>query len=520
MNLRDYQTKVIDEITQVAVEGAKKIVVQLPCAGGKTVLVAKIISHAVANKKKCLFLVHRRELIYQSVDKLKNFGVEAGVILSDHAENRDLPAQVASIQTLHRRGIKGNQFYLPPADLVIVDEIHHILSSQTWQELLACYPDAYIVGLTATPISRNGVGFGNFFDRLILGPTIQELTEQGHLVPVKHYAPTVPDLKGIKISQGDYNEKQLEKRMDSPKLIGDILENWSLIAKNKKTIVFGSGVKHSIHIAESFNKIGVSACHIDGKTPKETRDKLIEKFNKGEIQVLSNCLIFQEGFDCPSASALVFARPTKSLLLYLQVAGRILRPSPGKEHAIILDHAGAIYEHGRVDQNWPWKLSYGKKKFISKFMPKVPKEKRFIVCGNCKLSYSGRLICPECGWKPIVKGKEIETLDGYLQEIDSVKNPVPDRSLWWRGLKGYCESKGYNEGWAAHKFKEKFGVWPSYQLKSLPAMEPEADVKAWLRHLFIKWAKSKNNPDYTPKQKVAPVVSQMGFESDTLALTP
>src|SRR3990167_1730911 len=207
----------------------------------------------------------------------------------------------------------------PPADLVIVDEAVHLQGARTWQDLVALYPQAYIVGFTATPISKAGKGLGGHFDCLVQGPTIGELTRGGWLVTVKYFCPSIPDLQGIKVQAGDYVEKQLEERMDRPKLVGDVVENWARVCPDRKTLVFASGIKHSIHLTEAFNAVGVKAEHVDGKTPAEERAAIIKRFAEGATRVMSSCGVFIEGFDEPSASALIFARPTRSLMLALQI---------------------------------------------------------------------------------------------------------------------------------------------------------------------------------------------------------
>lgn len=506
MILHDFQQKAIDDVTQAAANGHRRILLQSPTGSGKTVIAAQIIKHASSNGKKVLFLCHRREILRQTVDKLNKFGVDAGIILADVEADDNIfsPVQVASIQTLYARAIRRNKIKLPEADMIIVDECAHMFSSNTWQEIIELYPTSYILGLTATPINRTGKGMAGLMDVLVVGPSIPDLIKGGFLTPIKHYAPTVPDLRGIKIQQGDYNEKQLEKKMDTPTLIGDILQNWSRVCPNRKTIVFASGIAHSVHLAKGFNEIGVKAAHLDGSTPKPERDKIVAKFDGGKIQVLCNCAVLTEGVDIPSASALIFARPTRSLMLYLQVAGRILRPYEGKLDAIILDHSGAIYEHGRVDQEWQWRLEYGEKaSTIKTFMPKIPKESKSITCGNCKFVYCGRLVCPECGWKPEIAGKPVETLDAWLQEIGAIEKPkeILSQAQWWRMFKSYALLKNYKIGWAYHKFHEKFGNWPSSTYRNDSSLEPNLEVLAWIHNRKLEWMfrqgmirkKSKNN---------------------------
>src|SRR3990167_9791275 len=257
MILHDFQKTAIDDITTEAANGHRRIILQAPTGSGKTILASQLVFHAVSNGQKVLFLVHRRELLWQTQEKLKTFGIECAVLIPGEPYDPTELACVASIQTLHARAIRRRVIVLPPADLVICDEFAHAFSSGTWQKILDSYKNSWIVGLTATPINRRGHGMGHCADFMVKGPSIQHLIDLGHLVPVTYFCPSLPDLTKLKIQAGDYVQNQLEERMDKPKLIGDILTHWSKICPDRKTIVFASGIKHSIHIAEAFNSIGV-----------------------------------------------------------------------------------------------------------------------------------------------------------------------------------------------------------------------------------------------------------------------
>ena len=160
------------------------------------------------------------------------------------------------------------------ADLIIVDEAHRACA-RTYQQILDAYPDATILGLTATPCRGDGRGLGNIFDCIVECPGVRELVDLGFLVPTRVYAPTTPDLKGVGTAQGDYVAKQLATRMDQPELIGDIAEHWHRFAEGRKTVVFATSVGHSLHIRNEFRRTGILAEHIDGSTPLEQRDEIL-----------------------------------------------------------------------------------------------------------------------------------------------------------------------------------------------------------------------------------------------------
>jgi len=524
MNLHDFQTSVIDDLTTAAIKGSRRLLLTLPTGAGKTHVAANIIRHAVSNGNKVLMLSHRRELVYQPQNILEKFGVtDVALMLSGDPYVTCYPVVIASIPTMHSWVVRRKKEQAPPADLIVVDEAHHLTGSKTWQDILSLYPDAIILGMTATPISRSGKGLKAYFDTLIQGPSIKDLTDQGYLVPAKFFAPSIPDLAGVKIRNGDYADEELEKRMDQPKLIGDILINWERIAKDRKTVIFASGVKHSIHLAESFKAIGVKAAHIDGNTDGRERDRILKDFASGEIQVVCNCAVLTEGWDSPSVSCLVFARPTKSLLLYLQVAGRVLRTHPGKKDCYIIDHAGAVYEHGLLTEDREWKLEYIEEKEKSAKIKKA-REKKTITCKNCKSVYSGMLTCPYCHTTPEVHGKPVATYEAYLQALDAIemeelRKLQPNKQEWWQMLRGYAIHKYYKNGWAWHKYKEKFGVGPSSQWANTQPLTPSLEVKSWIRHTQIKWAMSKKNPkNQTPRtESTVPIQSHGYARIDALA---
>ena len=506
--LRPYQIDLVDDITTEAAQGHRRILLQSFMGSGKTVIAAEIIRHAESNGQHCLFLAPRREIVSQTLEKLEAFGVEAAIM--QHGEPYDYSQKfiVASIQTFYSWIIRRKNTQKPKADIVIIDEAHGLQGSKSWQKIVDAYPNAFILGMTATPVSKSGKGLAAHFDTMVCGPSVKELTDQKYLVPVKYFCPSIPDLKKVRVFAGDYSEKDLSEAVDTKKLVGDIIENWLKICPKKQTLVFACGIKHSVHIVSEFNAIGIKAAHVDGDTPASERDEIIRKFRSKEIQVLSNCAVYCEGTDIPEIECLVFARPTKSLVLFLQISGRALRPSPGKETAIFLDHAGVIYQHGMIDQNWDWKLEYLEGN-IGTAMKKKKKEPKPITCEQCKLIYTGKLTCPNCGNTPKVFGKAVPTYEAYLQEIDAIENPkkklplTTENKQFYQELLGYCFKKGYSKGFAYHKFIEKFGEKPQWNWQYLRGEEPGPEVLSWIRHLQIRYAKRRQ--DAPPPAQNLPV---------------
>jgi DNA repair protein RadD len=249
--------------------------------------------------------------------------------------------QVASIDTLHVRGVRSNAMDLPPADLVIFDEAHRA-RGRTREHLLSLYPNAVVLGMTATPCRSDGRGLGNRFDVMVEAPQIAELIVGGFLVKSRVYAPIDPDLKGVKTQQGDYVISQLAGRMNTEGLVGGIIEHWHRHGDNRRTIAFAVDVAHSVAICEQFLRAGVSTEHLDGETPIPERAAILARLAGGETKVVSNCMVLTEGWDCPPVGCPILARPTKQMGLFRQMIGRVLRPTDDKPDAVILDHSGAV----------------------------------------------------------------------------------------------------------------------------------------------------------------------------------
>jgi superfamily II DNA or RNA helicase len=363
-SLRPYQAAKVSEARALMGQGKKSICLVSPTGSGKTIIAAHIIHSALAKKRRVLFLAHRRELIDQCAVKLRALGIfDYNVVLSGHPHSRNpnAPMQIASIQTLIRREY-------PPADLIIIDEAHHVCGGQ-YQTLLKNYPDSYVLGLTATPERLDGKGLDGIFHDLLEVATVPDLIDGGFLVTPTCLGPS-PEmaaqlksaLASVKVRGGDYAEGALGDAMDHAELVGDIVEHWQEWAVGQKTIVFAASIAHSKHIVEQFKAAGIPAAHLDGTMSTQEREGILSAWRRGDIQVTSNCQILTEGFDFPELSCCILARPTKSVALQLQMCGRVMRTAPGKNGAIILDHAGNILEHGPPHIERIWRLEGASKK--------------------------------------------------------------------------------------------------------------------------------------------------------------
>ena len=349
--VRGYQRKGIDLINAAWIEeGHKSVMFQMPTGTGKTILFCELTRRGDVNNRRVLIVAHRRELIDQTIDKLAAFGVECGVLIPGAAEDPAKRIQVASIQTLARR-----KRVIEP-DLVIIDEAHHAVAA-TYSRLWERFPGSKFLGVTATPrrLSRKQ-GFDHLFDKLIEAPPIQWFIDQGFLADVECFVQDFMDASQLRVRAGDYTSDSVNTLMNTETRTARVVESYLEHAKGMSNLVFAVNVEHSMGLVEKFREAGVVAAHVDAKTPAAERADLLERFRRRDIQVISNVEIVTEGFDFPGCEVVQLVRPTKSLALYLQMVGRVMRTAKGKEKGIILDHAGLMFEHGAPTAGRKWSL--------------------------------------------------------------------------------------------------------------------------------------------------------------------
>jgi superfamily II DNA or RNA helicase len=411
-NVRDYQADMIER-ARAQLRQHRSVLVQSPTGSGKTVLSAFMAGSATTKGLKVAFLVHRRELIKQTAATYSEVGIPYGIVSSGITGDRHKPVQICGIQTLVKRLDYFNHF-----DLIIVDEAHHATASM-YATVLDAYPKAKVVGLSATPERLDGAGLSKYFQSMVDGPKVSWLIESGYLSKFRLYAPSQPDLTGVHMLGGDYNRKELESAVVRPGLVGDAVTHYSKLAQGKRAMVFCVSIKHSLSVVERFQAGGYRAAHIDGTMDQFVRDALIADFVSGRIQVLSSVDLVSEGFDLPAMEVAILLRPTKSLSLYLQQVGRALRISPGKDEAIILDHAGNAMTHGLPDDDRTWSLDGRKKRKRVKDddEPAVPVKQ----CPDCYHVHRPAPECPRCGHEYPTLGRTVEELEGELQEVERAR---------------------------------------------------------------------------------------------------
>lgn len=366
--LREYQDKNHHDIINLF-QKHNSVLYQLPTGGGKTVIIQEIIDKIVSNNlpegvkdkigNKILILVHRREIIFQIRDRLNSQGIKCGVLIGQHEENLDSDILVASNRTVMMDDRIDN-IIQKHSDFLIIDEAHHACSNG-YKKIIKAYkknnPKSKLLGVTATPYRKDKKSLGDIFNVLKLGPTIQELQELGYLCKSKTYALNLEDLKNnVEFSGGDFKISQLSKYMRQKGIIEMAIKEYEDKGEEKQMLVFCVDKKHSLDIKKAYEDKGYSVGHIDSDTSKDVRDGIIEDFRENKIQIITSIQTLTEGVDLPETGVIQFLRPTLSLVLYMQMGGRGLRPKKDGSDLIVLDIANNSREHGLLDAEREWSL--------------------------------------------------------------------------------------------------------------------------------------------------------------------
>lgn len=492
--LRPYQDKVVERAYARIAAGRRCLIIVAPTGAGKTVILSKMVLDAIKAGKRVLIIVHRRELILQTRQKLFAMGIDCGIIAAGFAARPGEAVQIASVQSLFVRAIRSSSIDLPPADIVAADECHHA-TAKTWRRIIESYPAAVVLGLTATPCRGDGRGLGAIFETMVECPSIAELINAGYLVGTKVYTtPQKPDLRGVRIDAGDFNLKQLAERTDLPQLVGDVVVHWLRHGAGRKTVVFATSVPHAVHLAAEFNNAGIAAAYISGETPTDERDAVLGRLASGALDVVVNCQVLTEGFDLPEIGCIVLARATKSFPLYRQMLGRGLRAASGKTDCIVIDHAGCTIEHGLIDEPVEWTLADDKRAQrpmqIARAEGRVPK---LAECPECTaIRWAGKP-CSACGWRPRPRPEGVEFVEGDLVPHQRGAKPkakeytLVEKQRFYARLLYFARQRGYKDGWAFFKYQEKFGLRPAGPVVNVAPMPTTPEVAAWVKSRQIAY---------------------------------
>lgn len=457
--LRPYQQRALDTLRAHVAAGKRRILMVCPTGGGKTALAGAIVASARQFGNRVLFFAHRKELVEQPLAEFARWGVtECGVMRADDERtSRAAPVQIASVQTLARRD-------LPPADVVFVDEAHRA-AGDTYRRILDAYPEAIIIGLTATPCRLDGKPLGDVFEVLEIAATYSELISDGHIVaPVVYSSLDQPDLSKVHTRNGDFAEDELVLEMLKPQVLGSIVSEWQKHAGGRRTVVYACTIEHSLEIVSRFLSAGIRAAHLDGATRLDERAAILARLESGALQVVSNCQVLTEGWDCPPVKCVQMARPTKSLTLYMQTVGRALRPWNGVR-PVVIDHGGNVARHGMPHEDREWSLLTQANRKAERAL--------YHVCPGC-FAYVEKNPCELCGYTKEVTPRELRK-DESVELVEMV--PKDPRRAFFETAGAKARLRGFKPGYAAAQFKEKFGSWPPWswgdELKRLYASDAD-----------------------------------------------
>lgn len=439
--LYDYQEDLIKRARESFINGYRAPCIVSPCGSGKSVVIAEIARKTTLKGNQVLFLVHRKELIDQIKSTFEKHGVDMRYV------------QFGMVQTIVRKLGK-----IPKPKLIITDENHHSLAS-SYKKIYEYYSDVQRIGFTATPVRLNGSGLGDVNDLLIEGVSVKWLIENKRLTPFKYYAPALIDTSVLKMnSMSEFSKGSIDKALEQKAIYGDVIKHYKKLAEGEQAIVYCHSIESSEKTRDLFIEAGYQAAHIDGKTNKQERDEIIEKFRNHDIQILTNVDLIGEGFDVPDCSTVIMLRPTKSLSLFIQQAMRGMRYKPDKISTII-DHVGNVNEHGLPDMPRKWSLSSKKSRKKEDVIP--IKE-----CPNCFGTYASEVgnTCPYCGHEipKEERSANLETIEGAeLQEVTldlsagKYASMQPEEAETIEELYKIARAKGYKPGWAYIQAKQR-----------------------------------------------------------------
>lgn len=483
--LYDWQAEAVESLRRNIREGVRCQILAAPTGAGKTVLAAHLLRECQQKGRRAVFVCDRVNLIAQTSQTFDRYGIAHGIIQG--ANERTQPwsrIQLASAQTLTRRG-------WPDADLIIVDEAHSL-----YRDVLhrIARKDTTVIGLTATPFTR---GLGRHYERVVTVRTTRQLIADGYLADFDIFAASEPDMRGAKISAGEWTDDDAEAR--SMPIIGDVVSEYLKHGGGRKFIAFGVNVRHCAEIQRQMMAAGVVCALYTYHTPDGERRQMLADFAErgGHLQGLISVAALAKGFDNPSVEVVILARPLrKSLAEHIQMIGRGLRrdpDNPGKR-AIVLDHSGNCVRfwapmHDFFDFGAP-ALDTGKQK--EKAKPQV-REREPMKCPACAAVHDPRPTCPICGHE-YVRASDVLHLPGTLSKLTGRPEGSPDdRQSFYSQLLAYADERGWNEGAAAHKFAERFGHFPDGLAKTRAAVTPA--TRTWVRNRIVAWSRAKKKSE-------------------------
>ena len=489
VSLRDYQVQAFDEVRERLRQGDRRIMLSLPTGGGKTVVAAALIEAATQKHSKVVFIADRVSLVRQTSMRLNEYGISHGIMRANMSFGRYSPVQVCSAQTAERRE------WFPEADLIIVDEAHTMRKGVV-KHLLDT--DTPTLGLSATPFPD---GLGDIYQSVVNSGTADMLTENGWLVPLKPYIATEVDGAGARGIDSEVSGNQASHGVIP--IVGDIVQDWfkwtqKHFDRPPKTLVFSPTVDDGEKLCQEFRDAGERFEQISYKTGSdEDRMRKIEGLEKGEITGLISCEALARGFDVADVQCLVSARIYRSsLAAHLQQLGRVMRPAPGKDFALVLDHVGnylrfapaaeAFWAEG-IDSLNPAKV----KELTEKAKEEQDRERKCLDCGY--VLPKGADMCPSCGRaiqrKPLVTPRIAGEMQEYVKLSDEVGDIWPHVCRLALDLHKGDLPKANTK--ARVMYKNLAGRWPAWERPFTPAERADARVRQAEQRRFKAWRRAQ-----------------------------
>ncbi len=490
ISLRPYQQVLIDQTRRLLSQSHRKVIMQSATGSGKTRTSAHIVESAVRKGKRVLFIVSGRTLVKQALDSYTALGIDAAVLMAGNTYRTDAPVQVASVHTVYSR--LAYLDWLEP-DLIITDEAHEA-SKDTgmWAAIRARWPNAYEVGLTATPKPTD------VYTAMARGPSCESLIREGYLVRPRYFSVKESDSELLKLSGGDYTEASQAAAFEKLTLIGGVVKHWQTFAEGRPTVLFGPNVATSRRNAELFNEAGIPSFHIDSNTPQHERQAAFEAIACGDLKIICNYGVLGRGFDCPAISCVIVERETKSLTTWIQIVGRGLRSYRGKTDCVVLDLGFNIHRHGDfVSDPVTWDIS-GDVDPQTEREEELKKKPKDVTCRECAHVYKPAAKCPNCGAIPQKKEAEYEPgarIDADLTEVKPKTRrnlyAFTDKRAFYGGLLYYAATKSKSDGWILNMYLQKFKEPATADVRLAHPTPPSKEVNGFIRSRNIAYAKRK-----------------------------